>query len=147
MFIQPLHEISPYVSSDYCYSDEFELIVLFSFLPAVSPTADSLDEAVCEQVRESMSRTLGVELTQFDENDVLELKKRPDLLQRRHGKDLSGECSKSSSSNILAQRRAEFQQMVNLVHQQVPVASLEAIRYDLGWLPIPLLPFDHSLFA
>ncbi|CAF1564632.1 unnamed protein product, partial [Adineta steineri] len=28
-------------------------------------------------------------------------------------------------------RRAEFQQMIQLVHQQVPVASVEAIRYDL----------------
>jgi len=57
---------------------------------------------------------MGIELTQFDERDVAELKKRPDLVQRRY-----------------EQRRAEFQQMINLVHQQVPLASLEAIRYDL----------------
>ena len=34
--------------------------------------------------------------------------------------------------NFTDQRRAEFRQMINLVHQQVPQASLEAIRYDLG---------------
>lgn len=33
-----------------------------------------------------MSRTLNVELTQFDEPEVIELKKRPDLFHRRHGK-------------------------------------------------------------
>ncbi|CAF5024227.1 unnamed protein product, partial [Rotaria magnacalcarata] len=53
---------------------------------------------------------MGIELTQFDEQQVAELRKRPDLVQRRH-----------------AQRRAEFQQMINTVHQQVPLASLEAI--------------------
>ena len=31
-----------------------------------------------------------------------------------------------------AQRREEFQRMINLVHQQVPQASVEAIRHDLG---------------
>jgi hypothetical protein len=40
--------------------------------------------------------------------------------------------------NFIEQRRAEFQQMINLVHQQVPVASLEAIRYDLGLLIIEI---------
>jgi hypothetical protein len=36
------------------------------------------------------------------------------------------------SFKFIEQRRAEFQQMINLVHQQVPLASLEAIRFDLG---------------
>jgi hypothetical protein len=36
--------------------------------------------------------------------------------------------------SFIEQRRAEFVQMINLVHQQVPQASLEAIRYDLGLL-------------
>jgi hypothetical protein len=85
-----------------------------NFLPNVFPTDSSSNEAFSEQVRENMTRTMGIELTQFDERDVAELKKRPDLVHRRH-----------------EQRRAEFQQMVNLVHQQVPLASLEAIRYDL----------------
>jgi len=85
-----------------------------NFLPILSPTDSSFDEAFCEQVRENMARTMGIELTRFDEHDVAELKKRPDLIQRRH-----------------EQRRAEFQQMIKLVHQQVPVASLEVIQYDL----------------
>ncbi|CAF4398475.1 unnamed protein product, partial [Rotaria sordida] len=85
------------------------------FLSIVSPTDLSSDEVFCEQIRENICRTIGIELTQFDEQQVSELKKRPDLVQRRH-----------------EQRRAEFQQMINLVHQQVPLASLEAIRYDLG---------------
>ena len=34
--------------------------------------------------------------------------------------------------HCVEQRRAEFQQMIHVVHQQVPLASLEAIRYDLG---------------
>lgn len=33
-----------------------------------------------------MSRTMGIELTQFDEGEVAELKKRPDLVRRRHRK-------------------------------------------------------------
>ncbi|CAF1326015.1 unnamed protein product [Rotaria sordida] len=85
-----------------------------NFLSIVSPTDLSSDEVFCEQIRENICRTIGIELTQFDEQEVSELKKRPDLVQRRH-----------------EQRRAEFQQMINLVHQQVPLASLEAIRYDL----------------
>lgn len=103
-----------------------------SVLPVVTPTADSSDEALCEQVRERIARSLGVELTQFDESEVLALRKRPDVLHRRHGKQIHTLPSSSPSPPCLAQRRAEFQQMINLVHQQIPVASLEAIRYDLG---------------
>ncbi|CAF0839386.1 unnamed protein product [Adineta ricciae] len=84
------------------------------FLPSISPEASSSNENFCERVRETMARNMGIQLTQFDERDVIDLKKRPDLFQRRH-----------------AQRRDEFQQMINLVHQKVPIASLEAIRYDL----------------
>jgi hypothetical protein len=79
-----------------------------------------------------MSRTMDIELTQFDEREVAELKKRPDLVQRRHGKFLTLKFFISQSLQSLEQRRAEFRQMINLVHQQVPQASLEAIRYDLG---------------
>ncbi|UJR37242.1 hypothetical protein I4U23_029951 [Adineta vaga] len=85
-----------------------------NFLPIVSSEASSSNEILCERVRENISEKMSIPLTKFDENDVTELRKRPEFLQRRH-----------------AQRRAEFQQMINLVHQQVPIASLEAIRYDL----------------
>lgn len=63
----------------------FEFI-FFSFLPIVSPTDSSSDEVFCEKVRENISRTMGIQLTQFDERDVDELKKRPEILQRRYGK-------------------------------------------------------------
>ena len=33
-----------------------------------------------------MAQNMGIQLTQFDERDVIDLKKRPDLFQRRHGK-------------------------------------------------------------
>ena len=65
------------------------LLLFFSlsrFLPIVSPIDSSSDETLCEQVRENISRIMGIELTQFDEREVAELKKRPDLVQRRHGK-------------------------------------------------------------
>ncbi|CAF1626682.1 unnamed protein product [Rotaria magnacalcarata] len=80
----------------------------------VSPTDESSDEVFCEKIRENISHATGIELTQFDEQKVAGLRKRPDLVQRRH-----------------SQRRAEFQQMINIGHQQVPLASLEAIRYNL----------------
>ncbi|CAF4538616.1 unnamed protein product [Rotaria sp. Silwood2] len=85
-----------------------------NFLSSIPPTDLSSDEVFCEQIRETMCRKMGIELTQFDEQQVSELKKRPDLVHRRHN-----------------QRRVEFHQMINLVHQQVPLASIEAIRYDL----------------
>jgi len=102
-------------------------------LPIISPTDSTTAESLAEQVRQSISQSVNIESTQFDERDVAELKKRPDLLQRRHGKKQT-----KTSKNIFdfhfisAQRRAEFLQMIQLVHQQVPLASLEAIRYDLG---------------
>lgn len=33
-----------------------------------------------------MGRQMNIELTEFDELEITELKKRPDQLQRRHGK-------------------------------------------------------------
>ncbi|CAF3802221.1 unnamed protein product, partial [Rotaria magnacalcarata] len=80
----------------------------------VSPTDESSDEVFCEKIRENISHATGIELAQFDEQKVAGLRKRLDLVQHRH-----------------AQRRAEFQQMINIVHQQVPLASLKAIRYNL----------------
>ncbi len=85
-----------------------------------------------------MSRIMNIELTQFDERDVAELKKRPDLVRHRHGKFFTRNLFISHSFQSLEQRRAEFRQMINLVHQQVPQASLEAIRYDLGSSTISL---------
>ncbi len=79
-----------------------------------------------------MTRIMGIELTQFDEREVAELKKRPDLVRLRHRKILTRQFALSTLLKFLEQRRAEFQQMINRVHQQVPLASLEAIRYDLG---------------
>lgn len=58
----------------------------FSFLPVVAPIESSSSETFCDQVRQTMTQAMGIELTQFDEGEVIELKKRPDLLRRRHGK-------------------------------------------------------------
>ena len=62
------------------------LIFLCRFLPSISPEASSSNENFCERVRETMAQNMGIQLTQFDERDVIDLKKRPDLFQRRHGK-------------------------------------------------------------
>jgi len=59
---------------------------VISFLPIASPTDSSSDEIFCEKVRENMSRIMHIEMTQFDEREVAELKKRPDLVRHRHGK-------------------------------------------------------------
>jgi hypothetical protein len=64
----------------------FSCFFFCSFLPIVSSTDSSSNETFCEQVRENMSRIMNIELTQFDERDVAELKKRPDLVRHRHGK-------------------------------------------------------------
>ena len=56
------------------------------FLPSISPEDSSSNDNFCERVRETMAQNMGVQLTQFDERDVIDLKKRPDLFQRRHGK-------------------------------------------------------------
>jgi hypothetical protein len=84
VFIQSLHSISNQVI-DCILSIRLDFI-LSSFLPIVAATDASSEEAFCEKVRENIARTLGIELTQFDERDVAELEKRPDLLQRRYGK-------------------------------------------------------------
>jgi hypothetical protein len=116
-----------------------EVILFYSFLPIVPPIDSSSDESICEKVRENISRAMGIELTQFDESEVQELKKRPELLHQRHGKLLTLKFESHLLLIIILfsfieQRRVEFLQMINLVHQQVPLASLEAIRYDLGLL-------------
>jgi hypothetical protein len=67
-------------------NNKYIYIIIFSFLPIVAPIDSSSSELFCEQVRETMTKTMGIELTQFDEREVAELKKRPDLVQRRHGK-------------------------------------------------------------
>jgi hypothetical protein len=59
---------------------------VISFLPIASPTDSSSDEIFCEKVRENMSRIMHIEMTPFDEREVAELKKRPDLVRHRHGK-------------------------------------------------------------
>lgn len=56
----------------------------------MSPTEVSSDEIFCERIRENISRSMNIELTQFDEPQVAELKNRPDLVHRRHGKLLIG---------------------------------------------------------
>lgn len=104
-------------------------------LPLLTSTESSTDETMCETARQVISRTLKVEPTLYDEGDVRELQRQPDLFYRRQGKSFDWRRSPSldrSFQRCLAQRREEFQQMVNLVHQQVPQASIEAIRYDLG---------------
>ncbi|CAM4802853.1 unnamed protein product [Rotaria magnacalcarata] len=55
-------------------------------LAIVSPTDESSDEVFCEKIRENISHATGIELTQFDEQKVAGLRKRPDLVQRRHCK-------------------------------------------------------------
>ena len=52
----------------------------------VSSTDSLSTEIFCEQVRENLARKLNIESTQFDDREVAELKKRPDILRRRHGK-------------------------------------------------------------
>lgn len=45
-----------------------------------------------------------------------------------------------------AQRREEFQRMIHQVHQQVPQASVEAIRHDLGQYDHPSDELSRSKF-
>jgi hypothetical protein len=112
--------------------------MFISCLPSISSNDVSLstDEMLSEHVRESMAHAMKIELTNFDDSQVLDLKQRPDQFRRRHGK-LTFDRSllkhnQHYRSIFVEQRRLEFQQMIDLVHQQVPQASLEAIRYDLG---------------
>lgn len=80
-----------------------------SFLPLVSSTDLPSTEIFCEQVRENLARKLNIESTQFDEQEVAELKKRPDLLRRRHGKTLSSKFfSLSLSLSLVLQHNVEM---------------------------------------
>ena len=119
---------------------------LSSCLPIVTPTETSSDEMICENVREAISRAMGVELTQFDERELIALKQRPELFRNRHGTFWCNSRKDLIESFLwLEQRRAEFQQMIQLVHQQVPQASLEGIRHDLGRRGD--LPFSRSNYS
>ena len=66
----------------------------------MSSTDSSSDEVFCEKVRENIGRTINVELTQFDEREVAELKKQPNLVHLRHGKYLTFTLPSPSFFNL-----------------------------------------------
>ena len=136
--LQSFHPISHQVSALPLLISTDRSSFFSSCLPYVTPTETSSDEVTCENVREAISRAMKVESTAFDEREVVALKQRPDLFRQRQGRLWNSSLLNFIESCLwLEQRRMEFQQMIQLVHQQVPQASLEAIRYDLGRRLLP----------
>lgn len=85
-----------------------------NYTPLVQIDDETSDQQLAEKVRRSIAEALRVELTEFDEIQIQQLKNQPRLFYERQER-----------------RRAEFQEMINFVHQTVPEASIEAIRFDL----------------